>query len=112
MLLERAVLTQPNSRYELAAEYVLPPGVARPRSIAEAQAAADRAQQDAARAQQHVSYLVAKLRGAEDRLLALEKQLKQTAGHTQQLRSREQQLIEGACYVSVYCSPVHSVIYV
>lgn len=43
VLLERAVLTQPNSRYELAAEYVLPPGVALPRSIAEAQAAASAA---------------------------------------------------------------------
>jgi hypothetical protein len=43
VLLERAVLTQPSSRYELAAEYVLPPGVALPRSIAEAQAAASAA---------------------------------------------------------------------
>lgn len=37
MLLERAVLTQPNSRYELAAEYVLPPGFVVPSRIADAQ---------------------------------------------------------------------------
>lgn len=37
ILLERAVLTQPNSKYELAAEYILPPGVVLPGSITEAQ---------------------------------------------------------------------------
>ncbi|KAF8055821.1 TIC236 [Scenedesmus sp. PABB004] len=38
--LERATLTQPGSRYELAAEYVLPPGFVLPASLAQAQAAA------------------------------------------------------------------------
>ena len=40
VLLERAVLTQPNSRYELAAEYILPPAFTPPTSIQQAQAAA------------------------------------------------------------------------
>jgi hypothetical protein len=40
VLLERAVLTQPNSRYELAAEYILPPAFTPPTSIAAAQQAA------------------------------------------------------------------------
>lgn len=40
VLLERAVLTQPNSRYELAAEYILPPAFTPPGSISQAQAQA------------------------------------------------------------------------
>lgn len=54
VLLERAVLTQPNSRYELAAEYILPPAFTPPASIAEAQqAAAAVAPPGAATAQHH-----------------------------------------------------------
>lgn len=37
VLLEQAVLTQPSSKYQVAAEYVLPPGFVMPNSISEAQ---------------------------------------------------------------------------
>lgn len=54
VLLERAVLTQPNSRYELAAEYILPPAFTPPASIAQAQqAAAAAAPADAAGSHHH-----------------------------------------------------------